>query len=112
MLGPSLAAAHAELQARLPEARGGHAWETAMPSIPADGNVEGHLKALVHILENTDWRNLASLDGRGCDFRPPWRGEGRLRSNPVAGLPAAERHLDHRESQCCRSGLAGSDDSP
>ena len=27
------------------------AWETAMPSILADGNVEGHLKALVRVLE-------------------------------------------------------------
>jgi hypothetical protein len=34
-----------------------------MPSILADGNVEGHLKALVRVLENTVWREIwASLD--------------------------------------------------
>jgi hypothetical protein len=34
-----------------------------MPSILADGNVEGHLKVLVRVLENTAWREIwASLD--------------------------------------------------
>lgn len=34
-----------------------------MPSILADGNVEGHLKALVHVLEAPAWREFwAALD--------------------------------------------------